>query len=674
MVITNGLHLVTLSYQPFSPLVLASGIDVLPHQLAALYGDVEESHKCSSPIPHKVGGIMRVGFPVRALIADETGLGKTIISGLFIFSLLLRNIAKNIIIVAPKSVTAQWQEELFHKFGIYFKTVEHGDELLGLAQDSARSKSIRVVVSLDLVKGNPGREFVSRIPEKGLDLVVIDEAHHVITRGDTLRYQIARCLARRTKSLLLLSATPFRGYYEAEYNRILELLGPNFVYIRRFKDQVKDANGTPLFPRRVSYKVVIDPDPSWYQVYLKIERLIKSASLNTLMKFVLLKRLSSSLHALSSTLKKIGASEEEDPFDEDTDDVYSTEPDVRGNIYGLAKGAVKELQAVQDIITTYLSQNKLSLKEREFLKLLGLLIREHKVVVFTEYRSTLDRLRQVLDDNGVKYTYVHGQMSLEERRHAIQAFWNDRNIRVFLATDAAGEGINLQVASYQINYDLPWSPFKLEQRFGRIHRYGQKHTTYVYNLAVKGTLDDRILVKVVKKLENVVRLLGEWVFDYIGEAIEPNEIRKVVMEDADVITEETIAKRLEVVHASAHDPKHDYDYARKQIESLKSYVKDRLQKEEINVLEVLRLSELVTQDTNWIKRRATTDGYAVAVYRVNGYIGLMYSLEKIGNNFLDPFNNSYVSINDVKQYLEMRTMQIAEFYGYKNGHVEIYGI
>ncbi|RLG75770.1 MAG: hypothetical protein DRO12_05130, partial [Thermoprotei archaeon] len=445
---TYELYVATLAYHPLSPLVLSRGVDILPHQLAALYGDYEEHHKCPSPIPHKVGGLLRAGFPVNALIADETGLGKTIILGLFILSLLLRGLVRNIAIVVPKAIVGQWQDELLYKFGIYFKTIERGDEFLDLVNDLKHGRELRFIVSIDLIKGRYGYEFVSALPQKGLDLTVIDEAHHVITRKETLRSKIAIELAKKSKSLVLMSATPFRGYYEAEYRRILELLGTGFLYIRRFKDQARGVDGRPLFPKRVSYTVDIRPDPYWYQTYFKLKRLIETSSLPHLTKLILLKRLSSSLYALYVTLRRLQVPEVEDPFSEETDDVSGVEPDVREDLHKYMRNPSRTLQAVLDIVRMHISQKGLTLKELEFLKLLQALIKRHKVVVFTEYRATLDRLKEVLSRADIKFTYVHGGMSLKERRYAIATFWNDTKVRVFLATDAAGEGINLQIAPY----------------------------------------------------------------------------------------------------------------------------------------------------------------------------------------------------------------------------------
>ena len=670
------LYLTALAYHPLSPLILSRGVDILPHQLAALYGDHEGDHKCPSPIPHRIGGLLRVGFPVNALIADETGLGKTVVSGLFILSLLLRGLARNIAIVVPKAIVGQWQDELLYKFGIYFRTIECGDEFLDLIDDLKYNRELRFIASVDLIKGKYGYEFVSSLPQKGLDLVVIDEAHHVITREETLRFKIAKELAKRSKSLVLMSATPFRGYYDIEYKRILELLGPGFLYIRRFKDQTKGADGRPLFPKRVSYTVHIKLDLYWYQAYLKLKELIETSSLPQLTKLILLKRLSSSLYALYVTLGRLRPPRVEDPFSEETDDVSGVEPDVRDSLYGRVRGLSHALQVALDITRIHLSQKELTLKELEFLRLLRALTKRYKVVVFTEYRATLDRLREVLSRAGIRFTYIHGGLSLKDRRYAITNFRNDAKVRVFLATDAAGEGINLQVAPYQVNYDLPWSPLKLEQRFGRIHRYGQKYTTYVYNLAVKGTIDDYILNKVMRKLDNVVKLLGDWVFDYIGVAIRPEEVRKLILKGLDVVNEKLIIERFRALRKEVHNPKCDNDHVYKQVKELKGYVSRYLHKirgGRISTLELLRVSKMTIQGLNSNIGGDLSD-IIVAVYKVHGHIVSLLFLERGKEGFLDPINNMYIDYNEVKPYLVRRVKEVAQFYGFRSGHEEVYGM
>lgn len=670
-----GLYVATLTHHPLAPVVLSNGVQALPHQLAALYGGFKGHDRCPSPFPHKVGGLLRAGFPVNSLIADETGLGKTVISGLFIFSLLLRGLARDVAIVAPKAVVGQWQDELFHKFGLYFKLIGDGDGFLDLMEDLKHDTGLRFIASVDLIKGRRGRDFVASLPGKRLDLAVIDEAHHVITRDDTLRSEVATELAEKSKSLMLMSATPFRGYYEAEYKRVSALLGNNFLYIRRFKDNAVRADGKPIFPKRVSYTVEIGLDPRSYQLYSKLKGFIESSPLSQLTKLVLLKRLSSSLYALYMTLSRLHSFEPEDPFLEETDDVSGVEPDMRGK-RGDVRSPTGKLEAALDVLKANLGSEEITLKEQELIKLLRPLIKDAKVVVFTEYKATLDRLMGVLSRTGIVFRYVHGGMDIEERRRAVTTFWTDERVRVFLATDAAGEGINLQVAAYQVNYDIPWSPLKLEQRFGRIHRYGQEHTTQVYNMAVKGTLDDRILEVVMRKLDIAVKLLGDWVFDYIGTAIKPEELRKILLEGRDTITERSIIEAFSALKRETHDPGYDKGPLQEGLGALRRYVSEYLGVNrgiDVNVLELLRVSGSAIQDINNGVIKGLVD-VPFAVYKVDHRIGSLVFLEREDKWFVNPLTKERIGVSELEQHITRYVEETGQFYGFKKGRVELYGI
>jgi len=670
----HDLYVTVLAFNPFSPLVLSRKVDILPHQLGALYGDYSGDHSCPSPLPHRVSGLLRAGFPVNALIADETGLGKTVVLGLFILSLMLRDLARDIIILVPKAIVWQWQDELLYKFGVYFRVIERGNEFLDLVDNLKYGRDLRVIASVDLIKGRYGHEFVSSLPPRALDLVVIDEAHHVISPRQTLRSEIALKLVEKTKSLVLSSATPFRGYYDAEYRRVLDLLGEDFIYVRRFKDQVRGVDGRPVFPRRASYTVEISPDPQWYQLYIKLVDFLKLSTIPEVVKLVLLKRMASSLHALHATLRKLQAIALEDPFSEETDDIAGIEPDARGQKLG--GQYYSSLHIVLDIVGAYVGRGGLTVKERELLRQLDRLTKEGKVVVFTEYRTTLERLMEVLEKAGIGFAYIHGGMGLSERRSAITTFWNDTKTRVLLATDAAGEGINLQVAAYQVNYDIPWSPAKLEQRFGRIHRYGQRGATYVYNLAVKGTIDGHVINKVLKKLNDIAKLLGDWVFDYIGTVVKAEEVRRAVLEGVEVIKRETLLRRFEQLRKDTHDPKCDLAYVYSQIEGLKGYMSKYINGDgagHVDVLEVLRVSPLTLLD---LKNRAHRVGDAtdvvVAVCRARDKIASASLLERRGSKLLDPLNGVEVDYGEAESYLVREVKSIARFYGFEECSEELY--
>lgn len=654
-------------YQPFAPLRLSSHVYLLPHQLAALYGDLEREHHCNSPMPHRIVGLLRAGYPISALIADETGLGKTIIAGLYLLSLALRDMAHSVLVVAPKAVTGQWQDELLYKFGLHFRVVERGSELQGISRDTRAGAPMMVIASLDLIKGSQGQHFVSSFGKGGIDVTIIDEAHHVITNRDTLRKKVAATLALNSKSFLLLSATPFRGFYEGEYDTIKGMLGERFVYLRRFKDQAIGFDGKPLFPKRVSYTVNIRPSPEWARAYMDLERLIEASPLQRLTKLVLLKRMSSDFYALYDTLKKMDPGRTDDPFSMDTDDVSGIEPDLSEGSESKLQTSAHQLQVAADIVQNLLKRGKTE-KESQFIVLLQSLVIKGKVVVFTEYRSTLNRLRWILDGMGIRYVYVHGGMSTRDRNRAVSVFWNDGQVKVFLATDAAGEGINLQVAHYQINYDLPWSPLKLEQRFGRIHRYGQMETASVYNLAVEGTLDERIVSGMMKKLDNMAKLLGDWVYDYIGSAVTPEEVRMIVTSPGYGIEEGVLSKRLNELRGQAHAPSLDKDMIDRGLATVDRLLEniDRVGHSSAPAfLDILRYSSALKHDLDYRSRTPVIKDAVtkVGVCRNSGSISLLYFLEGRDGRMFDPASDKYVEPSVAERYLEDNLASMAEFYG-----------
>ncbi|AEE94636.1 Helicase superfamily c-terminal domain protein [Acidianus hospitalis W1] len=187
----------------------------------------------------------------------------------------------------------------------------------------------------------------------------------------------------------------------------------------------------------------------------------------------------------------------------------------------------KEPPAIED----YYNFDLLEPKEEYLIRNINRLLEEYKskIIIFTEYLSTLQRLESVFERHNIRFLSVNGKIRQNDRHEIIRQFKNDKEINVLLATDVAGEGLNMQFANLQINYDLPWSPLKLEQRFGRLHRYGQKKTVYLINLYVENTLDSRIVELLINKFYEISKRLGvDWIFDYIGDFVGEREILQVI--------------------------------------------------------------------------------------------------------------------------------------------------
>src|SRR5437588_3160300 len=144
-----------------------------------------------------------------------------------------------------------------------------------------------------------------------------------------------------------------------------------------------------------------------------------------------------------------------------------------------------------------------------------------KIIIFSEHKDTLNYLAQRIRDligNHDAVVTIHGGMGREKRRNAQEAFTQDKDVVVLVATDAAGEGINLQRAHLMVNYDLPWNPNRIEQRFGRVHRIGQTEVCHLWNLVAEDTREGQVFTRLFEKLEEQRRALGDQVFDVLGEA------------------------------------------------------------------------------------------------------------------------------------------------------------
>jgi len=623
--------------------------------------------------------MLKSGYPVNALIADETGLGKTIVVGLYLFSLVLRGLVRNILVTAPKSLLGQWHDELLYKFGLYFRIVTSGRELKELLENLRPDSELRLIVSIDLVKGKYGIKFLQETPDRSIDVAIIDEAHHVITRKDTLRLEAAKYISKKTKSLILVSATPFRGYYDVDYERVIDLLGKGFLYIRRFKDQVVDLKGNYIFPPRESFRVKLTPNPRWRGVYDTISSLIDDTPLKPITKIVLKKRAASSLSSLQLTIEKIRTRKIfEDPFTEETDDVFGLEPD----IYDIKTGAHSKkipytnLSKILDITRKVMSENR-SFKEIEFLRLLRPLIKKDKVVIFTEYKSTLDHLGNILMKEDVNFVSIHGGMGVKERRKTMEVFWRDEKVKVLLATDAAGEGINLHIAPYQINYDIPWSPLKLEQRFGRIHRYGQRRPTYVYNLAIAGTIDEKISDRILEKIRNIAKLLGDWVYDYIGMAIRPSEVKELVLTNGIGPDEKTIVQRLKKVKEELHNPPYDnFNELLNELEVIRANICKWLNikaVQEINILETIRISKEVIRRIKTKKVQEFAEHGLMTFCTGHEQSALFWILVKSNGAYLDPLTGAQVEEKHAHQYLEDKIRELANFYGFECNSIDYVG-
>ncbi len=501
------------------PLAIArGGVDPLPHQLAVLDRAMATE-------------------PLRLLLADEVGLGKTIEAGLVITELKARGLVQRVLVVAPKGVQLQWVAEMADRFDEEFVLVGAGGIPLDVGhQPVARLRPGRLLARCR--EADPGRagwtvervaehnnRRLQAIVEAGWDLVVIDEAHHVAgSSEDVARHQLGRRLADATPRLLLLSATPHSGKSDA-FARLLGLLDDGFLrgrpieraavaplVVRTEKRHATDSGGRPLFRPRTTtlatvpygdraverslYEAVTDYVRHGYR-RARAERRPAVGFLVLLMQRLVSSSTAAILAALERRLVAVTVEGQQlrlfsDRVGEWGDLTGEEQQAALADAQGAAWGDERaEVELLVDLARKSMAAG-VDAKARYLLDLLGQIARAEgdpatKAVIFTEFVPTQEMLLQVLDGAGISAVAINGSMSIAERRDAQEEFRT--NARVLVSTDAGGEGVNLQFAHVVINYDLPWSPTRIEQRIGRVDRIGQSHDVVAHNLVMESSID-----------------------------------------------------------------------------------------------------------------------------------------------------------------------------------------
>jgi SNF2 family DNA or RNA helicase len=570
--------------------------------LAFLFDPMMAVHTSNvEPLPHQITAVyefMLPRQPLRFVLADDPGAGKTIMAGLYIRELIMRADARRIVIVAPGSLVDQWREEMFEKFGLEFRIFTRDLEAATPSGNPFEDID-HLIVRLDQMARN--EELQEKLCVASWDLVVFDEAHKLSAHffGNKLektgRFKLAEKLGAQTRHLLLMTATPHNGK-EEDFQLFLSLLDSDRFYgkfrdgvhkvdcsdlIRRMvKEKLVKFDGTPLFPERRAYTVnyqLSDVEAALYETvtdYVKTE-MGKADQLDGKRKgsvgfalTALQRRLASSPEAIFQSLKrrrerlerrlreeKMGArgqqilAETLADVPEDDDDLNAEEQENLEETLvdqATASRTISEL-AVEISSLQVLEQQAKALvasgKDRKWDELSRILQNEpqmydaggrmRKIIIFSEHRDTLNYLNEkiagVLGSHNA-IVVIHGGVHRDDRRKAQTLFRSDPEIRVLVATDAAGEGINLQNANLMVNYDLPWNPNRLEQRFGRIHRIGQQEVCHLWNLVAKETREGDVFFRLLEKLRVVSEALKGQVFNVLGEVFEGNSLKDMLLE------------------------------------------------------------------------------------------------------------------------------------------------
>lgn len=564
--------------------VRTSAIEPLPHQISAVYEEM---------LPR---------MPLRYVLADDPGAGKTIMTGLLIKEMVTRGDLKRCLIVCPGNLVEQWQDELYRKFSLKF-TILTNDLLEAAVTGNAFTENDFCIAKLDKLSRND--DIQAKLKNSMWDLIVCDEAHKMSATvfGNkvkyTKRFWLGRLLGDITENLLLLTATPHNGKPE-DFQLFMSLIdrdrfeGPqrssnqtidvSDVMRRLVKEELLKFDGRPLFPERIAYTVnytLSDAEAGLYNAVTDYvtEEFNRADRLNgkhrNSVGFALTslqRRLASSPEAIYQSLKhrreRLESKLQEaklavrgtgalelggrysipDDFDEDDyegDEYEDMEDDVTDS--ASAAASIPELEA--EIGTLRLLERKAdevrqSGEDRKWEELSKLLQddnnmfgeggRREKLIIFTEHKDTLrylaTKIRSLLGDESAVIT-IQGGMLRDERRKAEERFKQDKDVRILVATDAAGEGINLQRAHLMVNYDLPWNPNRLEQRFGRIHRIGQTEVCHLWNLVANETREGDVFKRLLGKLDQERAELGGKVFDILGRLTFDNRsLRDLLLE------------------------------------------------------------------------------------------------------------------------------------------------
>ena len=546
--------------------VHTSLVDPLPHQITAVYGEM---------LPRQ---------PLRFLLADDPGAGKTIMAGLLIKELLIRGDLHRCLIVCPGNLAEQWQDELDQKFHLPFEIMTN-DAIEAARTGNWFLENPLAICRLDKLSRDDN--IRAKLDQTDWDLVICDEAHKMSATffgGEikyTKRYRLGQMLSRITRHFLLLTATPHNGK-EEDFQLFMALIdGDRFE--GRFRDGIHVANasdlmrrlvkenllkfdGTPLFPERIACTATYNLSDAEAHLYRQVTNYVREefnradALENEGRKgtvgfalTILQRRLASSPEAIYQSLRRrrerlekrlreekllkrgadysLSLEDLEDLEDAPDAEIENTEEEVIDQ--ATAARTIAELEAEIAILKSLeeLAMNvRRSGTDRKWEELSHLLQdREEmfdssgyrrKLIIFTEHRDTLNYLAEKIGSllgRQEAVVTIQGNMGREERKKAQEAFTQDKEVLILVATDAAGEGINLQRAHLMVNYDLPWNPNRLEQRFGRIHRIGQTEVCHLWNLVAAETREGAVFERLLEKLDEERQALGGQVFDILGK-------------------------------------------------------------------------------------------------------------------------------------------------------------
>ena len=591
----------------FDPLLAlhTSNVDPYPHQITAVYEEM---------LPRQ---------PLRYLLADDPGAGKTIMTGLYLKELLVRGDLKRCMIVCPGSLVEQWQSELYQCFQLPFEILTR--DKIDTALGNIFQEEDLLICRLDQLSRN--ETVQEKLKETNWDIIVCDEAHKMsasFSGGEvraTKRYRLGQLLGELTRHFLLLTATPHNGK-EADFQLFMALLDADRfegrfrdgVHVvdtsdlmrRMVKEDLLKFDGTRLFPERYADTINYELSGLEKDLYDEVtEYVCKEMNRADLIRgqrgnrigfalTILQRRLASSPEAIYRSIQRRRKRLEERLSDaqfgnqeemtgiptntEEADDFYDEAPaeeiETKEEEVVARASAARTITELQAEIRTLEHLEELAQRVRQSdtdrkweglsnilraEELFDLPEHQRKLIIFTEHRDTLhyltDRIQTLIGNPNAVVT-IHGSMRWEERRKVQEDFKNNQEVQILVATDAAGEGINLQQAHLMVNYDLPWNPNRIEQRFGRIHRIGQTEACHLWNLVAAETREGEVFNTLFHKLRQQRDSLGGAVFDVLGKCFTDMSLRDLLIKAIREGDRPEVRARLTESIDGALDPTH----------------------------------------------------------------------------------------------------------------------
>jgi SNF2 family DNA or RNA helicase len=600
----------------YDPLIAVNSSDLkpLPHQIRAVYGEF----------------LPRV--PLRYLLADDPGAGKTIMAGLYIKELKLRGDLGKCLIVAPGGLVDQWQEELSSKFDLNFEIVTK--QMLENPNPANIFESHQLLIARMDQLSRSEDSVLQQLKETAWDLVVVDEAHRMSAHfsswgGDvkeTKRFALGRLLSGAARNFLLMTATPHAGN-EEDFQLFMSLVDPD-RFEGRFRDGVHKTvtdglmrrmvkedlltfEGKPLFPERIAETVEYELSEAERNLYEEVSTYVRDEMNRAdavaqagdkkrgnnigFALAILQRRLASSPEAILRSLERrqerLELRVREETQSEEISRIRNTAieefdsispEDYDEELTAAEREALEEkLDELVDLATAARTIEELKVEievlknlvrlarkvrhldiDRKWLELSGLLQdnlllgetdgKLHKIIIFTEHKDTLryleEKIKNLIGRDEAVVT-IHGGTKRLERKQVQEQFSEDPNVLVLVATDAAGEGLNLQRAHLMVNYDLPWNPNRIEQRFGRIHRIGQEEVCRLWNLVAANTREGEVFTRLLHKIDQQGKAYNGNLFNVLGEgdAFRDMPLRSLIIEAIRYGNQPEIRERLNLI-------------------------------------------------------------------------------------------------------------------------------